>query len=332
MLEPSKTEQERVVAEAATPGGQLRSAREQAKLTVTAVAGELKLTVAYVEALEDDHFEGLPAEPFVLGYLRAYARLLELDAQQLVESYHEYSKALLATEGHLSASSVAPKRASVAVDSGVTNTEQAAPETEVAGKPYAWLIIAAGLLLWVAASLLMSEAPASHVSAPAMAPQLSSVSDVQAPSEFPAQLEASIEPSAEVEAVSVAPHTVDLGLVAEKSLVTADIQLVSNAAAVNNSLAELDSLQLNFIDECWLEVTDSRGDVLNADLYQAGDTITLQGKAPFNVMLGNVRAVNARLNNEVLALNPNGFRKTLRLRIASVGDITVLSGGQAEED
>jgi len=80
-------------------------------------------------------------------------------------------------------------------------------------------------------------------------------------------------------------------------------------------------------------VTDSRGDVLNADLYQAGDSTTLLGQAPFNVMLGNVRAVNARLNDEVLQLNPNGFRKTLRLRIASVSDIEVLSSSQnAAED
>jgi len=332
MQESSKTEQERVVAEAATPGGQLRKAREQAQLTVAVVADELKLTVAYIEALEDDHFEDLPAEPFVLGYLRAYARLLGLDAQQLVESYHDYCRALLATAGHLSPRRVESKPAVELAESSVDSSEQTSSNGEPSKTRYGWLIAALSLLLWVAASVLMSEASAPQVSFSAAAPQQGPVSVLEASAAVATQLklpsESSVEQMVDAEAVTAE----DSSSVSGERATAVDVEVDSETTA-NSRLAGLDTLQLDFIDECWLEVTDSRGDVLNADLYQAGDSTTLLGQAPFNVMLGNVRAVNARLNDEVLQLNPNGFRKTLRLRIASVSDIEVLSSSQnAAED
>ncbi|WP_439136133.1 DUF4115 domain-containing protein, partial [Pseudomaricurvus sp.] len=78
-------------------------------------------------------------------------------------------------------------------------------------------------------------------------------------------------------------------------------------------------LTLVFSDECWLEVTDAHGDVVAANLYQAGATATLVGVAPFEVMLGNVRAVQLTLNGESVTLTPNGNRKTLRATVGGQG-------------
>lgn len=66
----------------------LRRAREQRKLSTHDVAQKTRISVRWVEALEDARLDGLPAEVFVAGYLRSYARVVGLDGQEVLERYH----------------------------------------------------------------------------------------------------------------------------------------------------------------------------------------------------------------------------------------------------
>ena len=62
-----------------SPGEQLRNARQGYRWSVEDVAANLNLTVEMVKALESGDTEALPGPTFVRGYLRAYARLMEID-------------------------------------------------------------------------------------------------------------------------------------------------------------------------------------------------------------------------------------------------------------
>ena len=62
-----------------SPGDQLRNARQGYRWSVEDVAANLNLTVDMVRALESGDTEALPGPTFVRGYLRAYARLMEID-------------------------------------------------------------------------------------------------------------------------------------------------------------------------------------------------------------------------------------------------------------
>ena len=62
-----------------SPGEQLRNARQGYRWSVEDVAANLNLTVEMVRALESGDMETLPGPTFVRGYLRAYARLMEID-------------------------------------------------------------------------------------------------------------------------------------------------------------------------------------------------------------------------------------------------------------
>ena len=62
-----------------SPGEQLRNARQGYRWSVEDVAANLNLTVEMVRALESGDSEVLPGPTFVRGYLRAYARLMEID-------------------------------------------------------------------------------------------------------------------------------------------------------------------------------------------------------------------------------------------------------------
>lgn len=69
-------------------GHMLQAAREARRLGVEKVARELRLSVGTVGALERDDYASLPPPAFVRGYLRSYARLLDLPEQEIVDAYN----------------------------------------------------------------------------------------------------------------------------------------------------------------------------------------------------------------------------------------------------
>jgi cytoskeleton protein RodZ len=67
-------------------GNVLRKAREALGLSLEEVASELRLSAYQIRALEDDDYADLPGATYVRGYLRAYARVLNLDEDHIVRS------------------------------------------------------------------------------------------------------------------------------------------------------------------------------------------------------------------------------------------------------
>lgn len=51
-------------------------------------------------------------------------------------------------------------------------------------------------------------------------------------------------------------------------------------------------LEISFISDCWVQVTDSSGQRLVASLQRAGDELSVSGRAPLNVVIGAVDAVD----------------------------------------
>ena len=69
------------------PGAHLRNAREEAGMSVDAVAEALLLQPRTLELLEADAHDRLPAPTFVRGYLRGYARVLGLPSGPILDMY-----------------------------------------------------------------------------------------------------------------------------------------------------------------------------------------------------------------------------------------------------
>jgi cytoskeleton protein RodZ len=70
----------------------LRQAREAAKLTIEEVADELHLVKEVVEALENGDKSRLPSRVFTLGYLKNYAKLVNLPYEQLKAAYDDIAE------------------------------------------------------------------------------------------------------------------------------------------------------------------------------------------------------------------------------------------------
>lgn len=83
MTEPVAAEQTAAgVQESA--GAQLARAREALGMSLADVANALRLSVRQVEAIEADDYDKLPGRTFVRGFMRNYARLVNLDPDLLL--------------------------------------------------------------------------------------------------------------------------------------------------------------------------------------------------------------------------------------------------------
>mgnify|MGYP001762248244 FL=1 len=79
---------------ALSAGQTLRQAREQQHLSVAQVAQQLNLSKGLIEDLEQDRVDAKLSSTFVRGYLRSYAKLLKIPAQQVLDAYSSNSKGL----------------------------------------------------------------------------------------------------------------------------------------------------------------------------------------------------------------------------------------------
>lgn len=71
------------------PGSILREERERRGLGIEEVASQLRLSRRQIEALEMDDYAALPGNVFVRGFIRNYARLLQLDPAPLCEAIRD---------------------------------------------------------------------------------------------------------------------------------------------------------------------------------------------------------------------------------------------------
>ncbi|MCO5200937.1 MAG: helix-turn-helix domain-containing protein, partial [Chloroflexi bacterium] len=67
-------------------GETLRLTREHRGLSIEQVAQDTRISVRFLEALEAEQFDELPAPVYVRGFLRSYANYLKIDAQPLLDS------------------------------------------------------------------------------------------------------------------------------------------------------------------------------------------------------------------------------------------------------
>ena len=70
------------------PGAELRHERENQGRALEDVAHEMHMKVWQVEALENGDYDRLAGAVFVQGYIRTYARLLEIDAAPLLAAFN----------------------------------------------------------------------------------------------------------------------------------------------------------------------------------------------------------------------------------------------------
>ena len=313
------------------PGDMLRHAREARDWTLADVANQLNLTRQRLEQLEAGEFEKLPGHTFARGYLRAYAKLLGLDPQEIVAAF----------DRQIGTEEVASEVKSI----GRINEPMRVPQTALRVLSLLVLLVlgAVGFFWWQERSVQMAAvevAAPEHIEVESAdgttllhtlteledeAVAESQVAEVPASASEPAEstvqspsttatdeavpLNASETAS---ETTSVAP----VEPVAEESAPTAETQADTNESTPAPVLAEGEGLvEIVFNDTCWVQIKDANKRILHSSIKRAGEELRVSGPIPIEVHLGVAKAAAITFNGNQLDMSPYSSGETARIKL-----------------
>jgi len=75
-------------------GEYLRKERELRGLTLEEMSQHTKIHARFLDAIEHDDFSILPAKAFAKGFLRSYARMVDLDEDQVMVNFEYFHRTL----------------------------------------------------------------------------------------------------------------------------------------------------------------------------------------------------------------------------------------------
>jgi cytoskeleton protein RodZ len=298
------------------PGDRLQAARISIGLTLEDVASKMRLSAAILSCLEENDFEDITAPIFVKGYLRSYARIVNLDEEEIIQQYSQYY-----TQN----------------DPPISSTSNTSPEinsgdARVKGTTWLVIIILIGLLsFWwwsryqqPAQTVSLDSADSTEIIASSNDSSDSStislplsdnettdsvtqeeleagaVDEINSPDitleqearneldsineilPQPEQLEPQVQPELETEPEPVPEQAVD----SRNPVNSTDLVIMVNA-------------------DTWADIKDADGNRLVYDLLRSGQNITLTGKAPFKAFLGNGHGVSILYQGENIDLSKN---------------------------
>lgn len=301
------SERPEIEATAATrsPGEILKRAREAKSLSIAAVATQLNLDIRTVEALEQGDPAKLPAPIFVRGYLRGYARLVDVREDEVLDIYRAQApqeptpravgmarapmrpafRASTVPWGALFSVLLLVAVAALAFEFGPRLMARWMPE-EIGGEAGAG----------PDAELPLPGSADSAAAEPAMDLPLPLPEADPVPADDRQPLTPS-EPEPSLPSDADFGSTAATGTPPETPMPEAVEPEAEPAPEPAPPSGEV-QLEFHFSDDSWVEVRDASRNRLLFGLLRKGDTRSVTGVAPISVLLGNAAAVEVRVDGE----------------------------------
>jgi cytoskeleton protein RodZ len=287
---------------AGRPGAQLLAERREQGLSLGDVARQLKLSVRQVEALERDEYAAFPGPVFVRGFLRNYAKLLQLDPQALV------AQADIAA----APSTGSPAIASVPVplhESGASRRGR-----------FGFGTLALGLVLIIVVLATLYDArnkPAQVSLAPVPAtPSAAARSPEHADSPPPASTVTSVSPpSVPAASANTSNATAQGSPPASTTQAAAAVPAAAVPAPAAATVPAAAEVTLDFDAESWVEVKDRSGALIFSRLSPAGAQQVVSGEPPLDLVIGNAQSVRLTYRGKPVDLAPHTRVDVARVRL-----------------
>ncbi|MFJ2481135.1 RodZ domain-containing protein [Pseudomonas sp. NPDC087598] len=337
-----------VAANRVNPGETLRQARESNGWSLAEVALKLNLTVTSLSNLETGAFDKLPGHTFARGYIRAYAKLLGMDQTVLVQQFDQSTGTdsqgsnvhalgrieepvrvshtilrivslllLIAVIGggfvwwqdqtslrSKDLTTLAPEHVEV---EGADGTTQIHPIDEPEDQAVAEGQAEGATALALPQSETTAESTGAEPAAPATAPVAPAAPSATpaAPVHTPAPVVAT--PATRAPTVPNTPAPT----------ITAPVAPAVGAPAVVAAapVAGQGQVSVQFVADCWTQVSDGSGKVLFSGLKRKGDSLAVAGKPPFAVRLGYARGAQVSYNGQPVDVAPFTSGETARLKL-----------------
>lgn len=331
---PDTDIEEPPVPAAVTPGSGcgnvLKAARESQGLSIHEVSSHLRLGPKQIQAIEQDDFDKLPQPSIVRGFIRNYAKLLNIDVTPVLEAYQRIVP------------STAPLPLSVRSNASPSVIDKPArtirPQRILTF--FIFLILAAILAYFYInhikpqalknASLALdvdeiSETTGQEIPIPAPAtepaPTQPATTDIPA---TPATTDATpIAPAAEpvagtgAETVPApAENTVATSAGTDSTIVSTPTPAVSNvveSTTLKASDPQKTNLTFRVTEDSWVRIEDMQGKKILSEVLPAGSEHNVVAEKPVNVIVGHAQGTQLMIDNQ-----PYDLTQATRGRVARI--------------
>ncbi len=253
-------------------GNRFRTARESQGLTLEQMVAKTRIQEAYLKALEEDAFGQLPAQVFAKGFVRSYARSLNLDEEECLRLFVECSASFYRKERK------GPQKKTFLKEDG----HRRRPNRVLV------VLLVAGLFLLGGLALFQQQSPVTSV-VHRFLQQTGEPRDRALP-----------EPTTDVTGIPEEPPVDDE---ASTSVPSAE-QRAGDPGVPNTESASTGAeedplvLELRTAEMTWVVVRSDENDPQEA-LLQVGETAKWRARERFLLTLGNAGGVEIRLNGKL---------------------------------
>jgi cytoskeleton protein RodZ len=278
------------------PGARLRQAREARNLGLEEVASHLRLSVDKIASLERGEVEEIAAPVFVVGYLRAYAKLVGLPGDEVIADFDALAK--------MDSPSMDPSSSPAVKDYGRVATPTIMQRLgSIANSGNKTILL--GLVIVVLVVIYVVGKNSVNTKPTTVDEQLTT----------------------DTRQEKITGSMPDNGIGKELSIKdtkSGSANTQGNKNTINQPAGTVSAgrseLSLYFNEESWVEVTDATGQRLLYRLGKAGMSETIVGVAPFDVQLGYAPGVSIFYNGKPYDLSRYANRRTAKFQIGSAGD------------
>jgi len=275
-------------------GSLLSAERKSQNYTVDQISEHIKIPVHFIIAIESNDLQALPADTFARGYIRAYAKFLEIPDEQIVEMYdravpRDPAKTLKPRSnlrGEASSQSPMIKTITMLLIIGVI----------------AAIVYGSFQYYREKASVIDSERDAKQMSftgssldSPSAAPS-SAEQEERSTDNEPAQAKSAAAEEM-TESYAAAIDEQDAAASETGDEVSASLPQNMSEIPVDKAIPENDVLEIYAENGSWIEVRDASDARLFYNMIPKGDTKVIQGKAPFFIAMGNARTTRVLIND-----------------------------------
>ena len=281
---------------------QLKAGREAMGWSIEQVADQIKLAPRQVVALEAGDADALPNLAVVRGFIRAYAKVLKLDAAPLV--------AMIEVDP-VPGAQAAPARREISA----SFSEARFPSlTQRSSKRHGWL--GGAVLLLVVAAAAIGAYQMGLISPALLSRSAKSAAEVAAPAAAPLN---AAPPAAPLETTLVKPEQPPVPLISVPGptpgapgapAILAETAPVPAPAAVTGN-----ALVLNVREDSWVEIRRNGAAPMISRMVTAGNTVSFEITEPALLIVGRPGGVDVTLRGEALQLTSAAGTTTARLNI-----------------
>ncbi|MDO6486924.1 DUF4115 domain-containing protein [Colwellia sp. 6_MG-2023] len=297
------------------PGQILSEAREKASFTVEYVANTLNFKVKLVESIERDIFDNKLPATYNRGYLRSYAKLVNVDVSEVLSAYDMLGVAEVQRSEMQSFSNL---------------TEKQAEHSRIMWLSYIIAAILFGLMImwWlqepkqgvdeniVNESLVtiptsetvnqdgnIEESNADKASA--------ELNDASKSDSVPNDIIEIISedesiPQENTDSIINNPSPVETQVSTVEDTTSEELTNTAPVLALDENLEEsvaIDTAMFTFSGDCWVNIFDANGDRIAWGVKKSGYVMTVTGQAPLKITLGKPELAEIEFNGQAVDLS-----------------------------